>query len=584
MVCMLQALLHNKNMTTLVMLTPIIFLPHEFLRLAVDLVHYSQGDGIRLCLQISRIALLTLACVVILLVEYRLKVTFLKSSLWTMLSAGAAKALRRLALQHDPESFPKRREETGWFLGAGGVIAIIWICSTQKDPHVFVDLKYAPPAVMLVNLVATTAALLLGRSMILPLDEDRLEVEVEAARCYHDSIVLMVVSGIANCSTAFSIRRSYTSWLQYCCFAVALICASLGPRRAIDYGQIHQPYSETTAYELVGSVSSTSLEDAEADPVQGNDRQAQQQGLESKNSEKHTWSFWGVVVVSLLWAGSVAFNLSAPEPERLPARIDQSYEPPSQLEIVLSMYKEPIEDVKDLLASLKSAHETRKASVTIYTKDEEADAVHIKLITGADSVIKLQNVGREGETYLYHITNRWDSLAKHTMYLQADVGFSKNFYKRLRNYFVPERTGFLHLGFFEPCSCEQCGDEFWWWDHAKLIPKYYAEIYNLTCEDVLLSYKGSFIASAARTRGLGKEFYHDLRQTLVDKNSWAHQPEFLQGRPDSMAAPDFGYTLERMWSMVFQCAEMDIAWKCPSSTSGWRLGGDISDCQCFDVE
>ncbi|OAK95161.1 hypothetical protein IQ06DRAFT_310189 [Phaeosphaeriaceae sp. SRC1lsM3a] len=585
--CMLQALLHNKNLTTLVMLSPIIFLPYEFLSLALDLIHCSQGVSIRVGLQIVRISVLTLACVVILLVEYRLKITFLKSSLWTMLSAGTARALRRVASEHDSENLPTRREETFCFLGAGSIIAPVWILATQHDPRAFADFKYAPLTVMIVNAVSTTVALLLGRSIIFSLNEDRLDEVVEdsyaALRRWHDGVVLMIVSGVANCSLVLSIRRSYTSWPQFCCFAIALLCATLGPWRA---SRDCQPDGEVTAYELVESMSPTSLEDEEAEHVLRSKVRAQQQCLTTSKSWRHAWSTLGVVAVALLWAGSVAFNITAPDPKRLPASIDRSYEPSLPLEIVLSMYKEPISDVQNLLASLKSAHETRKASVTIYTKDESADTEDIKLSTGADSVIQLPNIGREGETYLHHITTRWDTLAKHTMYLQADVHFSKTFYTRLRNYFVPDRTGFLNLAFFEPCHCAQCGDEFWWWDHAKMIPKYFTKIYNSTCgdRDVLLSYTGSFIASAARTRGLGKEFFQDLRQALVDRDSWAHGPEYLQGRADSMAAPDFGYTLERMWGLIFQCAEMDVAWKCPSSMSGWRFGGDVLDCQCFDSE
>jgi hypothetical protein len=109
-------------------------------------------------------------------------------------------------------------------------------------------------------------------------------------------------------------------------------------------------------------------------------------------------------------------------------------------------------------------------------------------------------------------------------------------------------------------------------------------MYNSTiCENVLLSYKGQFIVSAARIRGVNKDIYHDLWQAFVDENNPAHQPSNLQGRPDSMSAPDFGYTMERLWNLLFQCSSVDVGWKCPTLLSEWRLGGDISDCQCFDT-
>lgn len=555
-------------------LQPIMFLPDEFISLAFDVVKCTQSAGLRLYLRMGRIGLLMLACVVMLIVEYRLKVTAVKSSLWTMLSLGATRALRRIALQYDPDNFPRRREETYCFLAAGGIIGAAWTLTTDPKSRAFADLEYLPITEALVNLASTTTALLLGRSIILPFDESILETDADhghiAHQRSHDGTILMVVSTVANLTLALSFHRSYTSWLQYCCFVIALLCGTSGPWRASNGWEGH---GGTTAYELIEN------EVAEDAP-----RNNEQRGTGTTTSSKCSWSMAGLLLVSLLWTGSVVFNLCTPAPGRLPARIDRVYEPPSPMEIVLSMYKEPIQEVRDLLIGLKSAHETGKASVTIYTKDEESDPDDIKLKTGADSVVKLPNVGREGETYLHHIISRWDSLAKHTMYIQADIHFSKNFYRQLKNFFVPESTGFLNLGFFETCNCEHCGDEFWWWDYATIIPEYYAKVYNSTCEEVLLSYKGSFLVSAARTRGLGKEFYQDLRQALVDKGSWAHQPEYLDGRPDSMSEPDVGYTLERMWNLIFQCAEMDIAWKCPSYMSGWRLGGDISDCQCFDKD
>jgi hypothetical protein len=250
------------------------------------------------------------------------------------------------------------------------------------------------------------------------------------------------------------------------------------------------------------------------------------------------------------------------------------------------MYREPIEDVAHFISSLEHTQHLSDATVTIYIKDFDADVNHIRQRTGATRVTKLPNIGREGETYLNHITTHWDKLAKHTIFLQADVHNSREFYPRLRNYFDPERTGYLNLGAAETCHCKDCGDRNFWSDNAGLFPQYYARVYNTSssaCEDVSMSYKGQFIASAARIRGIDKAIYHDLRQAFVDENSWAHKPDFLRGRPDSMTAPQFGYAMERMWNLVFQCEGMDVAWKCPTMISGWRIGGDEGDCQCFDT-
>jgi hypothetical protein len=291
-------------------------------------------------------------------------------------------------------------------------------------------------------------------------------------------------------------------------------------------------------------------------------------------------------IVKLLVIWSLAITMNYDNTRRTPfhASIDRNYEATMPLEIVLGMYNEPVDHVKDLISGFRSAPETGKASVTIYTKHEKADTERLKTSTGADNVTKLMNVGREGETYLHHITNRWDSLAKHTIYLQADVRFSPNFYARLQRYFDPDRTGFLGLGGTNVCNCEDCGDHFYWRDSTQLFPKYYSKIYNsIECGNALLSYKGAFMASAARTRGINKGIYEEIQHAFTDENSWAHQPEFLRGRLDSMNDPHFGYTMERMWSLLFQCSDMEVARKCPSLMSEWKLGGGVGDCQCFDV-
>jgi hypothetical protein len=71
--------------------------------------------------------------------------------------------------------------------------------------------------------------------------------------------------------------------------------------------------------------------------------------------------------------------------------------------------------------TLRAMPNLKDAIVHIYIKDGEANVDELKKITQANSVTKLSNVGREGETYLYHILDRWDSLSKHTVFLQADM-------------------------------------------------------------------------------------------------------------------------------------------------------------------
>jgi hypothetical protein len=531
-----------------------------------------------------------MACVGILTVEYRLSIPSLITSISAMLFAGVASALRRAAIRHHTEDFPSRKEETCWFLGAGYIIATIWITWYWPDKYMGVsDFRHVPMFLLLINLAATTSALLVGRSTIFPMDEDLVQEKSESdlsSLCNQDAFLLAIMAGIAGCSCAFPIRRSYSNWIQYGCFAVAVACASLKPLLASGHIRLNQQHVEDTAYELVDNAYAMRAGDEEEASGVKDDRNMSHRDLPwTKTSCWNMRSITQGGVVVLLWVLSLCLNFSDIGYTQHDASIDNDYEPAMPLEIVLSMYKEPIVEVRDLITGLKSAPETGKAPVTIYIKDHEANTEEVKSSTGADKVIKLPNVGREGETYLQHIGTRWDSLAKHTIYLTADLHFSRAFYRRLRTYFDPSRTGFLNLGLADTCNCEDCGDKFFWYDNAGLFPEYHSKIFNSTeCKDISISYKGEFLVSAARTRGIDKGIYNELREALVDQNSWAHRSKFLQGKPDLMSNPYFGYAVERMWSLIFQCSDMDVAWKCPSLMSGWRAGGDVADCQCFDSD
>ncbi|KAL5121118.1 hypothetical protein ACEQ8H_000969 [Pleosporales sp. CAS-2024a] len=308
-----------------------------------------------------------------------------------------------------------------------------------------------------------------------------------------------------------------------------------------------------------------------------------QQPDEKDDHETASAAFKDALTLLVVVAVTASCSALAPDFHVKSANLDHAYTPSTPLEVVLSMYHEPPVDVWNLIAGIKSVQATRKASVIIYTKDKEADVQNLRLRTGADKVITLDNVGRESETYLHHINTRWDSLAKHTVFLQADVHFDRDFDMRLGNYFDVDRTGFLNLGAAAVCECDSCSDRDFWHDNFHLFPRLHYDIYNSTdCKNVLIGFKASFIVSAARIRGINKNIYKRLWQAVTDKDSWAHRPDFSLHRPDSMNAPDLGYTLERMWNLLFQCSDMNVGWKCPSLTSGWRIGGDIADCQCFD--
>jgi hypothetical protein len=317
-----------------------------------------------------------------------------------------------------------------------------------------------------------------------------------------------------------------------------------------------------------------------------------------------------------------AINFFQPHQQTSTTQLDLDYEAPSEMDIVVSMYKESPQEVRSLYTTLLEMDlvAARNPRLLIYLKDATADVATVKSQTGAHNVTILPNVGREGETYLHHIIDHWDELAAHTIFVQADVHNPREFYPRVRDYFRPN-TGMLSLGFVgNVCSdCNECIDRYGWAEERQILADVYRDINrshdhttttpstakvatatttkteeghgdadddtgdkNSECPPLLLSYKGQFVVSGRRIRGVPLSLYSDLRNDLVDPKSWAHAPEYLHGRPDSMNSPFFGYTLERLWSTLFQCSDLGVGWRCPTLLSGRRRGGNPGDCQCFD--
>lgn len=295
-----------------------------------------------------------------------------------------------------------------------------------------------------------------------------------------------------------------------------------------------------------------------------------------------------LLLLSLIWTAVFAMNsrlfANNLRHEPLPS-LNLDYRPKQDMEIVISMCREDVDEVASMLGVLQSLlhDKDRSVTITIYTKDSRADTENLTARLGATRIFERPNVGREGETYLHHIISQWDNLARHTLFLQAHVHNMWEVQRRIETYFQHD-TGALMLGFTgHTCRCDDCSDR-WGWNDGNQIGLAYARIHKQRCSEVLLSYKGQFIASGARLRGIDRAVYEDLHRNLVDEHAWTHTAAYLHGRPDSLNAPYFGYTVERLWSVLLQCSSVDIALKCPTLLAGTRRGGDVIDCQCLDAE
>ncbi|OMP84067.1 hypothetical protein BK809_0001451 [Diplodia seriata] len=310
----------------------------------------------------------------------------------------------------------------------------------------------------------------------------------------------------------------------------------------------------------------------------------------SKIDTPSVLSIAAYAVIILTWIGFLACNfVSSSDVSEPIAQLDLAYEPTHSFDVVISMYKEPIEAVTSIMEGLSAipAIAERSPRLFLYTKMEDmgpSNITELQEATNAYKVIHLPNVGREGETYLEHILINWDSVAKHTLFVQADVHNPREFFNRVQDYYSPN-TGMLSLGFSgKSCDTANCGDRWSWYEDSSLLNDVCKRVGGEACKNILLSYKGQFIVSAARIRAVERELYEDLKTAMTDPDSWAHKEPWLNGREDSLNAPRFGYTMERLWSVVMQCSTEEIAWRCPTLLSRTRRGGDLTDCQCMDPE
>lgn len=559
----------------------IAFFAESLLLLIAGIVPHTQAE-------LLRISLLVLASAGLLFAEYRLNVPNLVASILAMLLAGAARALWITVIKYYPGVDADNMNQIGRFITIEALVGVIWVLVFWNGNRMFAfELGSVP--LLAINALTSALTLTLEKSMLLPMGDEVADTgsQTVTAPVRHswDALTLFALTGIVGCHSTLSMRRSYTNAYQFCCFLFAVLCIGGKTRVDVFNAQLQRPWTIQSTYELVDNSSAPSAENSNVNGfAEETDRTGMLAFFSSSRSKRACRFLLGISVV-LLWTAYAILNFTERPDRYSSAFLDRDYVPQLPVEIVLSMYKEPIDEVSKLVFNLKSMPGLSDAHFTIYVKDSEADNEDIKQQTGADRVATLPNIGREGETYLNHILNRWDSLARQTIFLQADIHNPREFYTHVKNYYSRSQTGFLNLGWSGAvCNCENCGDLLFWRDNTHFLPQTYNRIYNAdTCKNVLLSYKGQFIVSAARIRGIDKDIYHSLWQAFVDEKSWAHQPEYLQGRPDSMSAPDFGYTIERTWNLLFQCSNLDVAWKCPSLVSGWRIGGDISDCQCFDA-
>ncbi|SMY27766.1 unnamed protein product [Zymoseptoria tritici ST99CH_1A5] len=279
--------------------------------------------------------------------------------------------------------------------------------------------------------------------------------------------------------------------------------------------------------------------------------------------------------------------------------LDPSPSPASDFDLVIARYAEPAEDVARRLDLLLAADSVRslRSRVLIYNKNDDTSAFEQALRAEMLSRVNvsfhtLENIGREGDTYLHHILTNWDHLATHTLFAQAEPDGLSSVVRWIDNFFIPE-TGFLQLSYEgRMCTrCEHCGD---WTDDPDVV----FDLYGLAnpgkqCRNLVWTFRGQFIVSGARIRANGKSMYQHLLKMLSDPGSDTHASQYTNSvwhsaQKDTLNDPVFGFTLERFWGILMQCSEPRVGYWSPSQFAvtirpKWLAGSFPHDhTQCLD--
>ncbi|KAK4698439.1 hypothetical protein P7C70_g7836, partial [Phenoliferia sp. Uapishka_3] len=248
------------------------------------------------------------------------------------------------------------------------------------------------------------------------------------------------------------------------------------------------------------------------------------------------------------------------------------------VDIVVSYYDEPVEETRITLEHILMLNfvNLRKPRVIVYNKGKKS-AVELKQALDVDEVVNLENLGREGGTYLHHIQQKYnhsmdafikallsdpqptmvddpDGFADHTFFFQGHLAW-QDIGKR-RTELVTSKTGFLSFG---PYRESQCGFDV-----------------GTDTGDFTTTWSAQFVVSKRRILANPYESYAALDKILeAPEGHWIHKDWGPNGS-GSPSNPALGHAVERAWPTIFNCHDSRMAQVCDDTT--W----EADKCQCYD--
>jgi hypothetical protein len=182
-------------------------------------------------------------------------------------------------------------------------------------------------------------------------------------------------------------------------------------------------------------------------------------------------------------------------------------------------------------------------NILVYDKSENSEKIQeINTKYPNIKIIQRENRGREGETYLSHIIDNYDSLAPYTIFIQDDTD---NHITNIDGFFHITRSVMQekHPFVAYPCSWKKGGNPY-----RRTIVDGISDLHTFPTPDAVLRATHTFglklphvyqtdicaffIVSRDRIRARPVTFYHDLREWLLSDEA-------------------NGFVLEHIWQLIF---------------------------------
>ena len=218
----------------------------------------------------------------------------------------------------------------------------------------------------------------------------------------------------------------------------------------------------------------------------------------------------------------------------------------------------------------------------LYCKAQNIPDSDLAWFTRHGEVKRLDNVGRESHTFIWHILQHMEDLANHTLFHQdmPQSGTAQQLTQRLRVFH--SSTGLLALGEISKCSCTEC-----FLHHIPKVKEIWAMVRHSFCvpsDQYAVFLKGAFVVSSARIWAVSTDVYLSLLQYLgAPEQRWTHG-EHSEDWARKPSNPLSAHVLERSWNVLFNCLDLHMIDVCSVCDESLKLNGTCpaAACQCVD--